>query len=140
MYQIMYKNRAVMCETIEELKTLMDHIEREEGKQPSKEPAKGLIQEAMQLPVSKAEKQEVDMFINKLNGLENTVIDSEKMRRLLDAESIQAVGPKFAALAKKFERVYRYPLEKLLEREGRPGQPTVWRVKGDHLKLIHIFQ
>jgi len=135
MYKVPVGNHIVVCETLEALNALLDYLDHQEQKSEQKKPLIG-----SQLPdnpsildfhvshVSTDERMELINFMQKINKLHESVIDSEKMKGLLGVESVHGVGPRLLALSKRFERAFHIPMENFLERDAKPGQPTVWRI------------
>ena len=86
------------------------------------------------------DKGEDDMiyFVKLIKGLPSTSVSSGTLANALDVP-VQGLGPKLRGISKRFEKFYQEPLNSILVREGRPGQPSVWKVNKHHLEKIDIF-
>lgn len=140
MYKIYIGETVVVCETPQEVTALTAHLQQERPLQTTGHTHSGIINRAMQAGMTNADRQEIDRLINGIKNLDNTVVTSEDLARILGVESVHGVGPRMGAISKRFERAYSMPLEKVLMREGKPGQPTIWKVNSVALENIDIFR
>ncbi len=93
-------------------------------------------QETSQNPVESDE--EITSFIKLIKGLPNTSVSSSTLADGLDV-AVQGLGPKLRGISRRFEDTYHQRLDTVLIREGRAGQPTVWKVNRSVLEKMDIF-
>jgi len=85
------------------------------------------------------EKAELTNFIHILKGLHRTELSGELFARALSLQSVTGLGPRLASLAKRLER-YNVSLWEIVDREGRPGQPSIWKINQEALNKVNEFQ
>ena len=77
-------------------------------------------------------------FIHKINSLPSTLVSSDTLSSALNLESVNGLGPKMRGLSRRFAAAYQIPLEEILTREGRPGQPIFWRVNKGKIENLEL--
>ena len=78
--------------------------------------------------------------LSKISSLHKETVSSKELCDILDIGGLQGLGPRIKGLSKRFEAIYAMPFERVLQREERPGQESVWHVDKDTLKSIGFIQ